>query len=68
MNLGSKYGTDSYIVPRMAFDVLIQEHAIKSGAEFCEGQVKKPLIEGGKVVGVQVRSNGKTMDIRSISQ
>jgi geranylgeranyl reductase family protein len=65
LNTGSKYGSDSYIVPRMDFDVLIQQHAVECGAEFCEGQVKKPLVENGKVVGVQVRSGGKTLDIRS---
>jgi geranylgeranyl reductase family protein len=65
LRVGSKYGSDSYIVPRLRFDALIQQHAVACGAEFCEGQVKKPLVENGKVVGVQVRSGGKNVDIRS---
>jgi flavin-dependent dehydrogenase len=62
---GKEYGADSYIVPRMNFDVLVQQHAVNSGAEFCQARVKEPIIEEGKVVGVRARLNGSEEDIRA---
>ncbi len=58
-------GADSYVVPRMQFDALIQQHAVDSGAEFRQGQVKKILTENDKVVGVLARLNGKDEEIRA---
>lgn len=58
------HGADSYIVPRYKFDSLIQQHAVDCGAEFCQGQVKEPIIEEGRVVGVRARVNGSVEDIR----
>lgn len=58
-------GGDSCIVPRYQFDAVLYEHAIDSGAEFCQGQVKEPIIEDGQVKGVRVKSNGKVQDIRA---
>lgn len=60
-----KQGSDSYVAPRIYFDALIQEHAIASGAEFCQGQAKAPIIENGKVVGMQVQANGRTHNLRA---
>jgi geranylgeranyl reductase family protein len=62
---GSHFGADSYVVPRVEFDSLIQQHAVDSGVEFQQAQVKAPIIEDGRVVGVQARFNGKVEDIRS---
>ncbi|MCA9897149.1 MAG: NAD(P)/FAD-dependent oxidoreductase [Ardenticatenaceae bacterium] len=58
-------GSDSYVAPRIYFDALIQEHAVASGAEFCVGQAKAPIVENGKVVGVTVQGNGRTQNIRA---
>lgn len=58
-------GSTSYVAPRMYFDHVIQQHAIDSGAEFCVTQAKEPIIEHNKVVGVRVRANGHTEDLRA---
>lgn len=58
-------GSDSYVAPRIYFDALIQEHAVASGAEFCQAQVKAPIVENGKVVGIQAQANGRTHNLRA---
>jgi geranylgeranyl reductase family protein len=58
-------GAKSYVVPRIQFDATIQEHAVASGAEFCQAQVTEPLIEDGKVVGVRAKLGRVTQDIRA---
>ncbi len=60
-----KLGSDSYVAPRIYFDALIQEHAVASGAEFCQAQAKAPILENGKVVGMQVQANGRTHNLRA---
>jgi geranylgeranyl reductase family protein len=65
LNPGARYGADSYIVPRLNFDVVLQQSVIDSGAEFCVAQSKGPEIEDGKVIGVRVRQNGSDQVIRS---
>ncbi len=55
----------SYVVPRVEFDLLVQQHAIESGAEFQVAHVTGPVVENGRVVGVQVRSNGDDQIILS---
>ena len=62
---GGQKGADSYVAPRMYFDHVIQRQAVESGAEFCQAQVKEPIIEDGKVVGVRARINGSTEEIRA---
>ncbi len=62
---GNEYGADSYIVPRINFDALVQQYAVDSGAEFCQARVKEPIVEEGKVVGVRARINGSEEDIRA---
>jgi geranylgeranyl reductase family protein len=62
---GKEYGADSYIVPRIDFDAVVQQHALDSGAEFCQALVKEPIVEEGKVVGVRARFNGSEEDIRA---
>lgn len=62
----SESGADAHVIPRMAFDAMIQEHAVASGVDFRQGQVKEPLLDGdGRVVGVHARLNGQWEDIRS---
>ena len=56
-------GSHSYVIPRMRFDALIQEHAVEIGVPFKEGQVIGPIIENGKVTGVKVKSNGVVEEI-----
>lgn len=58
-------GSDSYVAPRIYFDALIQEHAVASGAEFCQAQAKAPIVENGKVVGVRAQFNGSVKEIRA---
>jgi geranylgeranyl reductase family protein len=58
-------GGDSCIVPRLKFDAVLQEHAVESGAEFCQAQVKEPIVEEGQVKGVRIKVNGRTEEIRA---
>ena len=58
-------GGRSYVAPRMYFDAVIQQQAVELGAEFKQGLVKGPLIENGRVVGVQAQLNGHIQDVRS---
>lgn len=59
------HAAKSAIVPREAFDVLLQQHAIDSGAKFVQAQVKEPIVEDGQVTGVQARVNGSVETFRS---
>ena len=58
-------GASSYVVPRMQFDGLIQQHAVDSGVDFRQAQVQKPIIEDGKVVGVRAKMDGAVEEIRA---
>ena len=58
-------GGRSYVAPRMYFDAVIQQQAVESGAEFIQALVKEPLVENGRVVGVQAQLNGDVKEIRS---
>jgi geranylgeranyl reductase family protein len=58
-------GAQSCIVPRLRFDAVLQEHAVESGVEFCKAQVKEPIVENGRTVGVRATINGKLQEIRS---
>ena len=60
-----KRGGTSYVIPRMKFDVMVQEHAVESGAEFLQAQVSKALIEDGRVTGVKIKKNGSVQEISS---
>lgn len=55
----------SFIAPRIHFDNVIHEHAIESGAEFLQAQVKGPILENDRVVGVRARTNGTERVFRS---
>ncbi|MEM7112933.1 MAG: NAD(P)/FAD-dependent oxidoreductase [Chloroflexota bacterium] len=58
-------GGESYVAPRIYFDRIIQNHAVDSGAEFCKADVKGPMLNNGRVVGVKARLNGHVEDIRA---
>jgi geranylgeranyl reductase family protein len=58
-------GIHSHVMPRLHFDTLIQQHAVDSGAEFQVASVKEPLIENGRVVGVNAQVNGSVKPIHS---
>jgi geranylgeranyl reductase family protein len=58
-------GGRSYVAPRMYFDAVIQQQAVESGADFKQAFVKEPLLENGRVVGVQAQLNGDVKEIRS---
>lgn len=58
-------GEKSYVAPRVFFDAVIQQQALESGAHFLQAEVKEPLIEDGRVVGVSARENGETHVFRS---
>lgn len=62
---GKRFGAQSYVVPRVHFDSLIQEHAVDTGAEFLQGQVKDLIIEDNQVKGVVARVNGSVEEIRA---
>lgn len=55
----------SYVMPRVYFDTIIQQHAVSSGAEFRAAAVKEPLVEDGRVIGVKAQLNGSVQPIRS---
>lgn len=61
----SGIGANSYVAPRFYFDTLIQQHAVTSGAEFCQAQVEEPILENGRVVGVNARLNGTLETLRA---
>lgn len=61
----AQHNADSYVAPRFYFDALVQEHAITSGAEFCQAQAKEPVVENGKVVGVRALINGSIKELRA---
>lgn len=58
-------GEESYVAPRFYFDAVIQQQAVECGAHFLQAEVKEPLIEDGRVVGVLARENGTTKAYRS---
>lgn len=51
-----KQGALAHVIPRQQFDALLQEQAVRAGAEFCQARIKEPIIENGQVKGV--RANG----------
>ena len=50
-----------YISPRTAFDELLRQNAIASGATFCRLDITAPLLKDGRVIGIR----GRSMDGKS---
>lgn len=61
----SPSGAVSYVAPRYYFDQVLQQFAVDSGAEFRVAQVKGPLVENGRVVGVRTQIKGQVEEIRA---
>ncbi|MBP6015678.1 MAG: NAD(P)/FAD-dependent oxidoreductase [Candidatus Promineofilum sp.] len=59
-------GEKSYVVPRLYFDALLQQHALDSGAKFLRAEVKEPILdESGRITGVLARENGEVKAYRA---
>lgn len=58
-------GPYSYVCPRIHFDNVLFQHAVDSGAEFRQAQVKDAIVEHGQVVGVTARTDGRTEELRA---
>jgi len=56
--IDGREGAKSYVAPRLYFDALMQQAAVEAGAQFCQAQVKTPIRENGKVIGVQAQVDG----------
>ena len=56
-------GADFFIAPRVRFDEVLRRHAIASGARFQRAQVRAPLLENGRVVGVRAEIDGVENEI-----
>jgi menaquinone-9 beta-reductase len=56
-------GADFVIAPRVHFDDVLRRYAIASGAEFQLAQVRAPLLDNGRVVGVRVEIDGVQEEI-----
>lgn len=57
--------TAFYIAPRYEFDTIIQQQAVMAGARFLRANVHYPLIESGRVKGVEVIQSGIKKSYRS---
>ena len=55
-------GYSAAVAPRIFFDALIREEAIRAGAKFHRATVEKPIIENNLVTGVKV-SNGQESSV-----
>lgn len=53
------------IAPRLQFDDLLRRHAVASGAAFQTAHVRAPLLDNGRVSGVEVEANGTTQQIHA---
>lgn len=59
-----RFPDHGYIIRRYDLDGILLDHARKNGADVLEGcDVKAPLIEGERVVGVSAEYQGKHMEI-----
>ncbi len=60
-----RHNAETYVAPRLAFDALLQQHAVDSGAQFVAAQVQAPILSDGRTVGVYAQVNGKREEIRA---
>jgi menaquinone-9 beta-reductase len=58
-------GFSAAVAPRIYFDTLIREEAIRAGAKVHKATVEKPIIENGLVTGVRVGNGQKSTEIRA---
>lgn len=57
--------TKSYIAPRFYFDALLQQHAVETGAAFCQADVKEPMVENGRVIGVVAHIDNQLQELKA---
>jgi geranylgeranyl reductase family protein len=58
-------GAEFLIAPRLRLDDLLYRHALSLGARFERADVRAPLVEGGRVVGVRTRTGHGQNDLRA---
>jgi len=58
-------GYKAAVAPRIIFDSLIRNEAIRSGANILKATVEKPIIENNLVTGVKLRNGQKSDEIRA---
>lgn len=58
-------GAQFYVAPRERFDTLIYERAVEAGAEFIRADVRGPLFDDDRVVGVRAAVDGREAAYRS---
>ena len=58
-------GYNAAVAPRIIFDSLIRNEAIRSGANILKATVEKPIIENNLVTGVKLRNGQKSDEIRA---
>ncbi|MEP7288414.1 MAG: NAD(P)/FAD-dependent oxidoreductase [Chloroflexota bacterium] len=65
LDLHQQGDANAGIVSRYVFDRALYDHALASGAEFCQLNVQGPLLEAGKVVGIRAKSGKHEIEYRS---
>jgi menaquinone-9 beta-reductase len=55
----------AHVIPRLQFDALLQEQAVRAGVEFCQARIKEPIIENGQVKGVRANGSQGLQEIRA---
>jgi len=58
-------GYSAAVAPRIFFDALIREEAIRAGAKVHRAAVEKPIIENNMVAGVKVSNGQESLEIRA---
>src|SRR5262249_55518648 len=58
-------GKGTCVVTRYDFDQLLSQHAIASGAEFCQLNVSGPILENGQIQGIRAKSGKEEIEYRS---
>ena len=58
-------GAQFYIAPREQLDAIVQGYAVECGARFLQANVRGPLVESGRVVGVRTSVNGSDTEFTS---
>jgi menaquinone-9 beta-reductase len=58
-------GFSAAVAPRIFFDALIREEAIRAGAKVHRATIEKPIIKNGLVTGVRVKNGRASTEIRA---
>src|SRR5712691_10107754 len=62
LKLAQKPDASPGIISRYVFDNALLQHAIASGAEFCNVHVQAPIIENGQVVGIRAKQGKQEVE------